>query len=86
MITGGDRVGDSLGHQSLPQVPLVRPAVQRRNLTGPGQRELVGQQIAEEVVVAIPLTALIERNQEQVGALQLHELPRGLATVQQRIA
>jgi hypothetical protein len=38
-----DRVGDRLGHQPLPQVPLARPAVQRRDLTGQRQRELVGQ-------------------------------------------
>ena len=50
-----DRVGDRLGHQPLPQVPLARPAVQRRDLTGQRQRELVGQQITEQVMVAVPL-------------------------------
>jgi len=50
-----DRVGDRLGHQPLPQVALARPAVQRRDLTGQRQREFVGQQITEQVMVAVPL-------------------------------
>ena len=60
--------------------------MQRSDLTGQRQRKLMGQQITEQVMVAIPLTALIERNRKQVGALQLDELARGVGSVQQRIA
>jgi hypothetical protein len=86
VIASGDRVGDRLGHEPLAQMPLVCPAAQRHHLIRHGQRQLVDQQVAEEGVAAVPLTALVQRDQEQVGALQHHQPPRGVGAVQQRVA
>jgi len=50
-----DRVGDRLGHQPLPRCHSHARRCSSRDLTGQRQRELVGQQITEQVMVAVPL-------------------------------
>ena len=45
-------VMDRLGRVALLSVPCARPAMQRASVLGLGERELVAQELAEEVVVA----------------------------------
>ena len=67
----GGGVVDRLVHVAASSIPADGPPVQLRHLARRLQRQLVAQQLAEEVVVAVPLAAAVERHQEQVGALQL---------------
>ena len=60
-------------------VPLARAAMQVRHLLGLLVRQVGAQHIAKEVVIAVPLAAVVERHEEQVGPVERFE--RGLASV-----
>ena len=78
-VLGGQRVADRLGRLAVLLVPRARPPVQVRHLVGLLVQQARLQHVGEEVVVAIPLAAVVERDQEQVAALQ--RLQHGLAAV-----
>jgi hypothetical protein len=56
-------------------VPGARPPVQDRRQRRLGHPQLVLEQLAEQVVVAVPGTLIVQRDQEEVGALQPVEDP-----------
>ena len=73
----GDRVPDRLGPLVVVREPVTRAPVQhidelRRLLCQPGS-----QHVCEQVVIAVPLPPVVERNQEQVAAIE--GLEHGLA-------
>ena len=75
-VAAGDRVPDGLAGRAGLLVPGRRAAVQRRHEVRPGSRELVPQQLREEMVVAIPLALGVERHQQEAGPLEVLEPPR----------
>ena len=52
-------------------VPCARPSVQHPRTLGVGDRELVSQQLPEQVVVAVPLPLGVEGDEEEVRPLEL---------------
>ena len=70
---------DGHGPLVLALVPGARPPVQVPHLVGPLVEQARLQHVGEEVVVAIPLAAVVERDEEQVRPVQ--RLQRGLAAV-----
>ena len=68
--SAAQRVTDRVGPQTVLLVPLARPPVQGGQLIGLLLEQVRLQDVGEEVVIAIPLTLVIERDDEQVAALQ----------------
>ena len=77
-IAGGDRVADGLRDLPLVGEPRGRAPVQRRRGARLLGLQARAQQLGEQVVVAVPLTAAVERDDEQVAAVEVRE-PRGRA-------
>ena len=77
-ILGGQRVTDGHGLLAVLLVPNARPPVQVRHIVGLLVRQARLQHVCEQMVVAIPPLAVVERDQEQVPAIQ--RLQHGLAT------
>jgi hypothetical protein len=67
------RAGVSDGRIQVAGLPMPGrgPPVQGRHQRRLAGGELQAEQLGEQVVVAIPLASVVERHQEQVGALQL---------------
>ena len=80
-VLGGQGMGDGLSSLAVALVPVARPPVQH----GYDSRLLVentdGEDVGEQVVVAVPLATVVERDDEQVRSLQRleHRLARRLA-------
>ena len=70
-------MADGLGRLAVLLVPCARPPVQARHLAGLLVVQACLQHVGEQMVVAIPPAAVIERDQEQVPAVQ--RLQHGLA-------
>ena len=62
-VAGCAGVVDSVVRRSRMPVPGARPAVQDRSQLRLGRGQLVLQQLAEQVVVAVPLAPVVERDQ-----------------------
>ena len=60
-----------LGCRAELAVPGARPPVQHLNMLGLGEPELVAQELAKEMVVAVPLALRVEGDKEEVRALEL---------------
>jgi hypothetical protein len=86
VITAGRRVRDRLLRGAVLAVPGRGAAVQLGHQFRGRTDELVPQQLREEVVVAVPLASLVERHQEQVGALDTLELLRGVPIARHGVA
>ena len=71
--------------QVVVDAPRHRPPVQRAHDLGLAALELVPQQLAEQVVVAIPLAPPVERDQEAVGALERLERVRRPRRLEHRV-
>ena len=69
-IPGGQRVADGLRLLAVLLVPFARPPVQVRHLAGLLVQQPRLQHVSEQMVVAIPPAAVIERDQEQVPPVQ----------------
>ena len=72
-------MADGLGRFAVALVPRARPPVQVRDVVGLLVKQARAQHVGEEVVIAIPPAAVVERDQEQVPAIQ--RLQHGLAVV-----
>ena len=59
-------MADRLGAFAVPLVPLARPPMELRDLLGLLVEQARPQDVGEQVVVAIPLTPVVERDEEQV--------------------
>ena len=78
-VPGGQRVADGHGRLAVLLVPRARPPVQVRHLAGLLVQQARLQHVGEEMVVAIPPAAVVERDQEQVPPVQ--RLQHGLAAI-----
>jgi hypothetical protein len=73
-VARGEQVADGLARLAGRLPPAGGPAMQCDHLAGAAlARELVPQHVLEQVVVAKPLAAVVERDDEQVLALELLE-------------
>ena len=64
------RVPDRLVGQVVALVPLAGALVQQRDLLRLLAEQARPQHVGEQVVVAVPLPPIVQRDDEQVGALQ----------------
>ena len=76
-LAGGMAVTDRLLGQIVGHAPGHRAAVELRDCFGVATLELVSQQLAEQVVVAVPLAPTVEWHHEAVGTLERLEDGRG---------
>ena len=72
-------MADRLSQPTVPGVPLAGSAVQLGNLVGLLVEQVRPQHVGEEVVIAVPLPALIERDEKKIPPLQRRQ--GGPATV-----
>ena len=71
-VVAGCGVAEGLEVEAVVLVPQARPGVELiHDRVGLGLSKALAQQVAEEVVVAIPVTLAVERNDEQVRALEM---------------
>ncbi len=84
-VARGDRVLDGAGDVPFTREPGAGPPVQ----VGDGVRrqalELADEQAAEQVVVAEPAPLAVERDHEQVRALELEQHLRAVAALGDRV-
>ena len=72
-LAGGECVADGRVRLSLLGEPFVRALVELGDEPGLALRELGAEQVGEELVIAVPLAAIVERNQEEVRALEFRQ-------------
>ena len=65
--------------------PPGGPAVQLRHLLGQVAPQLGVQELAEQRVIAVPLTAAVDRRQQHAGAGELRQPPVAVGAVGQRV-
>ena len=63
-------MADGLGPVAVVLVPVARPTVEDRDAVGLLVLEARPEHVGEELVIAIPLAAVVERDQEQVCAIE----------------
>ena len=63
-------MADRIGRRTMLLVPLARAPMQRRYLIGLLRHQMRRENFGKEVVVAIPVPRVIERNDKEVAALQ----------------
>ena len=73
MIAGEGRMADGIGGQAVVQEPRRGSTVQSGTIDRGGPVELEPKEVAEELVVAIPLGSGVERDEEMIRALNLHQ-------------
>ena len=78
-VAAGQRVADRLRRVVVGLEPGAGPPVQLGDLVGLLVEQVGVQDVGEQVVVAVPLPPVVERDEEQVGPLQRDE--RRLAAV-----
>ena len=76
-VPGRQRMADRRRRLPVLVVPVAGAAMQVSDLVGSLVEEVGPQHVREQVVVAVPVAAVVERDQEQVGAVQ--RLQGGLA-------
>ncbi len=81
-VLGGQRVADGLGLLAVALEPRAGPPVQVRYLVGLLVEQARLQHVGEQMVVAVPLAAVVQRDDEQVVPVQ--RLQHGLAVVAAR--
>ena len=86
IIPGGNRMTDRLGGVVVLRVPLRSPPVQYRGPLGRCAGQLVLQQAAEQVVVPEPAVLVVQRDHEQVGAVNLADQLRAVGPSGERVA
>ena len=69
-IKGCQRVADRIDRRAMLLVPRARAPMQRRYLIGLLRQQLCREHFGEEVMIAIPVARVIERNDKEVAALQ----------------
>ncbi len=71
---------------TVPLVPVSGPAVQNAEQLRLAFGEFPSEQVAEQVVVAVPHTLLIERNQEEIRPFDLLQLARRPLVIEHGVA
>ena len=74
-IAGRVGVIGRLDDQAGLTAPAARPAVKSPDGVGLRSLEFVPEELGEELVVAVPVALAVERDEEQVRALELIEDP-----------
>src|SRR6266511_2304520 len=85
-VAGRGSVRDRLVHGALRLVPGSGAAMKLGEERALSARELASQQVAKEVVIAVPLAARVERHQEEVRAVDLLEPQARVFAAGHRIA
>src|SRR6185312_17176607 len=67
-------------------VPVGRARVELLDELGLGLHQVVLEKLAKEVVVAVPLAAIVEWDEKQVRALDLLKLAAGALVLEDRVA
>ena len=78
-VAAGHRVADRLGRVAVLLVPETRPPVQIGNVVGLLVQQACSQHVGKQMVIAVPVASIVERDQEQIPSLD--RLERGLAAV-----
>src|SRR5215212_324278 len=86
VVSGRDGLPDRPLEVASTLQPHARPFAQGGHQVGLAARELVEQQLGEEMVVAVPLSLLVQRNHEQVGAGELAQESARTLPTRDRIA
>src|SRR5829696_10483522 len=86
IVRGRDGLADRPLEVASTLQPHARPLAQRRHLVRLAAPELVEQQLGEEMVVAVPLSLLVQGYYEQVGASELAQEPGGTLPACYRLA
>ena len=87
LAPGRQQVADGTGHVAGLRAPCPRSRVQLGDVLGRAAvLELAAQDVAEDVVVAKPLAALVERYEEEIGALDLAQQRLGPALAAHGVA
>src|SRR5262249_21260023 len=76
---------DRLIGRAVVAVPGVCPAMQRRSEARLAMLELDAQELAEEMVEAVPLIPVVERNEEQIRSRQRAQLVAGALLLEHRV-
>jgi hypothetical protein len=77
---------DGIIEEPLPLRPDARSLVQDRHQIWPAALELIVQQLAEEVMIAIPFALPAQGNHKQVGARELTQELGGTHPIRNRVA
>ena len=85
-VARGGAMVDRLVHGAGLQIPAGRAAMQLRQLARRAQGQLVLEELAEEVVVAIPLAAAVQGHQEEVRPLELGQGAPRVGRARHRVA
>src|ERR671912_640627 len=86
VVSGQDCLPNRPLEESRTLQPHARPFAQGRHQIELATLELVEQQLTEEMVVTVPLSLLIKRNHEQVGAGELAQEHSRILPARHRIA
>src|SRR5215213_5787478 len=86
VVSGRDGLPDRPIEVARTLQPPARPFAQGGHQVGLAAPELVEQQLGEEMVVAVPLSLLVQRNHEQVGAGELAQESARTLPTRDRIA
>src|SRR5215218_340055 len=86
VVSGRDGLPDRPLKVACTLQPPARPFAQGGHQVGLAAPELVEQQLGEEMVVAVPLSLLVQRNHEQVGAGELAQESARTLPTRDRIA
>ena len=78
-VLAGHRVADRLGQIAVVLTPVACPPLQVSNVVSLLVQEACSQHVGKQVVIAVPVALIIERDQEQIPSLD--RLKRGLAAV-----
>ena len=85
-ILGGHGVRKRIGQQAGRGVPAGRGAVQGADPVGFQRAQAGPERLGEQVMVAIPASFAVERDDEQVLPLQVVEQPLTVGSIGQRVA
>src|SRR5215211_4545599 len=86
VVSGRDGLPDRPLEVARTLQPHARPFAQGGHQVGLAAPELVEQQLGEEMVVAVPLSLLVQRNHEQVGVSELAQESARTLPTRDRIA
>ena len=86
LVAGGDGMADGLGDLPLTSQPRRRAPVQLGRRPGLLDLQPRAQEVGEQRVVAVPAPVAVERDDEQVAAIELGEADAGPLAADHRVA
>ena len=85
-VLGRERVPDRVRDEVVGGVPVAGPPVQVRHLVGVLGEQACVQHVGEQVVVAVPGALRVERDDEEVAALEVLQHPGAVGAAGDRVA